>query len=419
MMSNTVWKAKCLTNNQVVAVKLIDLATFNAQALDSIKKEIQIMYWANHPNIVEFYSAFIDGSKLWLVMKLLEGSALDVMRWCKPNGFEDEKTIATILYQVLLGLKYLHANRKMHRDIKAANILLDSDGMCMLGDFTVAAILNEHEEKRFTFVGTPCWMAPEVVDIDKCARDGNFLFFDFWRPGLTLVVYDRHKGYDVKADIWSLGVTAIELALGKPPHADKQPMQVVMAIVELPSPALDNPDGKATKTQMSEAKEKWSAAFRDFVAKCCQKDPRKRYASKQWVIVGPMELTIWGYRPTASQLLKHKFFALAEKPDFLVKEVLYDLPPLIQRFKVLEDRRKAKEAAQFKQLSANAEKAARRVSLSAPGKIVLDLNGGGEWKSTFQSIKHCIFTTTRASLRLRFTGFRTGAVKIWNGTLLS
>jgi serine/threonine-protein kinase OSR1/STK39 len=321
MMNNQVWTAKCLTRgDEIVAVKLIDLATFNTQALESIKKEIQIMYWANHPNIVEFCSAFIDGSKLWLVMKLLEGSCLDVMRWCKPNGFDNERVIATILYQVLLGIKYLHVNRKMHRDIKAANILLDSDGVALLGDFTVSAILNDHEEKRFTFVGTPCWMAPEIVDIDK------------------------HRGYDFKADIWSLGVTAIELAYGKPPHADKQPMQVVMCIVEMPAPSLENPEGKFTVEQVNDAKTKWSPAFRDFVAKCCQKDPRKR--------------------PTASQLLKHKLFTLADKPEFLQKELLFDLPPPTQRFKVLEERRKAKEMAQIKQMQrGKAASAAQKMNL--------------------------------------------------------
>jgi serine/threonine-protein kinase 24/25/MST4 len=96
-------------------------------------------------------------------------------------------------------------------------------------------------------------MAPEVVDVEK------------------------HKGYDFKADIWSLGITAIEMAYGKPPYADKQPMQVVMCIVENSSPSLDNPEGKWTKEQIKAAKERWSPAFRDFVSKCCQKDPKKRF----------------------------------------------------------------------------------------------------------------------------------------------
>nr|GMC99906.1 serine/threonine-protein kinase sid1 isoform X1 [Ipomoea batatas]GMD04892.1 serine/threonine-protein kinase sid1 isoform X1 [Ipomoea batatas] len=163
--SATVYRAIYLPLNDVIAVKCLDLDRCNSN-LDDIRREAQTMSLIDHPNVIRAFCSFVVGSYLWVVMPFMaEGSCLHLMKIAYPEGFE-ESAICSILKETLKALEYLHRHGHIHRDVKAGNILLDSNGEVKLADFGVSACMfdtGERQRSRNTFVGTPCWMAPEVL----------------------------------------------------------------------------------------------------------------------------------------------------------------------------------------------------------------------------------------------------------------
>ncbi|KAK8670343.1 hypothetical protein V6N13_105098 [Hibiscus sabdariffa] len=280
-VSATVHRAVCLPFDEVVAIKILDFERDNSD-LNNISREAQTMILVEHPNVLKSHCSFVSDHNLWVVMPYTAGgSCLNILKAAYPDGFE-EAVIATILREVLKGLEYLHHHGHIHRDVKAGNILIDSRGAIKLGDFGVSACIfdsGDRQRMRNTFVGTPCWMAPEVMELVR--------------------------GYDFKADIWSFGITALELAHGHAPFSKYPPMKVLLMTLQNAPPGLDyERDGKFSKS------------FKQMIASCLVKDPSKR--------------------PSAKQLLKHSFFKQARSNDYIARTVLDGLSPLGERVQELK-----------------------------------------------------------------------------------
>jgi serine/threonine-protein kinase OSR1/STK39 len=229
------------------------------------------MSMMHHPNVVRYLCSFIAQHELWLVMPLLDvGSCATIMQKQYKCGFKDDDLIATILNETLKGLAYFHSGGRIHRDIKAGNILLSSNGSVQLADFGVSGSIMDVDEKlnrHKTFVGTPCWMAPEIMD--------------------------QTHGYSESVDIWSFGITALELAFGHPPYSIYQPMKVMLLTLQEAPPTVDT-YGDHSHT--------FCDSFKDMVRVCLQKDPTKR--------------------PTAKELLEHSFFKKhAQKTSYIQSQL--------------------------------------------------------------------------------------------------
>ncbi|KAJ7071510.1 kinase-like domain-containing protein [Mycena amicta] len=293
------------------ALKVLDLDTLPPHSLALLQRETTLMSLSKHPNVLRVRGSWLESHKLYIALRLMNrGSAADVMRYGWPGGMEED-VIRCILEQALRGLNYLHVNGFIHRDVKAANLLIDDDGTVLLGDLGVAADLTEdtsksssqkrtgivtaeaalrshhsgssgHNAKRISFeaptpgtrpkvgkrksfVGTPCWMAPEVIEA---------------------------RQYDSSADIWSFGITALELAQGRPPRSRESPQRVLIKTIQEAPPTLDREGGT----------NKYSRSFKELVDSCLVKDPSKR--------------------PTAHELLQSPFFKSTKKKSYLVNAIL-------------------------------------------------------------------------------------------------
>jgi len=230
--------------NEKVAIKKMPL---NAQNVKLLTSEIHIMKESTHPNIVRYLDSFRVEDKLWVAMEYMGGGCLTEIL----EQFEDvqmsEGNIAWVCQETLKGLAYIHSLHRIHRDIKSDNILLGSRGEVKIADFGYAAQLTQQKTKRQTIVGTPYWMAPELI---------------------------RGQEYDTKVDIWSLGIMIMEMAEGEPPYMEFPPLRALFLITTKGIPDLKEPS-------------KWTQNFQNFVSLCLEKDPSQR--------------------PDANELLKHPF----------------------------------------------------------------------------------------------------------------
>ncbi|XP_053700705.1 TRAF2 and NCK interacting kinase a isoform X5 [Synchiropus splendidus] len=250
-----VYKGRHVKTGQLAAIKVMDVT---GDEEEEIKAEINMLKkYSHHRNIATYYGAFIKKNppgiddQLWLVMEFCgAGSVTDLIKNTKGNSLKEEWT-AYICREILRGLTHLHQHKVIHRDIKGQNVLLTENAEVKLVDFGVSAQLDRTVGRRNTFIGTPYWMAPEVIACDE-------------NPDAT---------YDFKSDLWSLGITAIEMAEGAPPLCDMHPMRALFLIPRNPAPRLKS--------------KKWSKKFQSFIDSCLIKSHSQR--------------------PSTEQLLKHPF----------------------------------------------------------------------------------------------------------------
>ncbi|XP_054851056.1 misshapen-like kinase 1 isoform X4 [Eublepharis macularius] len=244
-----VYKGRHVKTGQLAAIKVMDVTEDEEE---EIKQEINMLKkYSHHRNIATYYGAFVKKSppgnddQLWLVMEFCgAGSVTDLVKNTKGNALKED-CIAYICREILRGLAHLHAHKVIHRDIKGQNVLLTENAEVKLVDFGVSAQLDRTVGRRNTFIGTPYWMAPEVIACDE-------------NPDAT---------YDYRSDIWSLGITAIEMAEGAPPLCDMHPMRALFLIPRNPPPKLKS--------------KKWSKKFIDFIDSCLVKAYTSRPPTEQ------------------------------------------------------------------------------------------------------------------------------------------
>jgi len=244
----------CRTKHKV-AIKKMQL---NGESLKLLITEINIMRTSHHPNIVDYISSYIVEDQLWVVMEYMGGGCLTEVLEQFETVQMTEPQMAYCSLETMKALIYIHSLHRIHRDIKSDNILLGDDGSVKIADFGYAAQLTNKKKQRNTVVGTPYWMAPELI---------------------------RGHDYGIKVDIWSLGIMVMEMAEGEPPYMEFPPLRALFLITTKGIPGLKEP-------------EKWSADFQDFICRCLTKEVNER--------------------PDASELLKHPFLKTACKPEEFV-----------------------------------------------------------------------------------------------------
>ncbi|XP_015604008.1 serine/threonine-protein kinase mig-15 isoform X16 [Cephus cinctus] len=321
-----VYKGRHTKTGQLAAIKVMDVTEDEEE---EIKLEINVLKrYSNHRNIATYYGAFIKKSppgkddQLWLVMEYCgAGSVTDLVKSTKGQSLKEE-WIAYISREILRGLSYLHSNKVIHRDIKGQNVLLTDNAEVKLVDFGVSAQLDRTIGRRNTFIGTPYWMAPEVIACDE-------------NPDAT---------YDNRSDLWSLGITALEMAESQPPLCDLHPMRALFLIPRNPPPRLKS--------------KKWAKKFHGFIETVLVKD--------------------YHQRPYTEQLLKHPF--IRDQPT--ERQVRIQLKDHIDRCK---KRKQEKEREDYRYSGSENEE--EEPALAGEPSSIVQAPGGDTLRRNFQQIQ--------------------------------
>ncbi|XP_074041621.1 serine/threonine-protein kinase msn isoform X6 [Leptinotarsa decemlineata] len=321
-----VYKGRHTKTGQLAAIKVMDVTEDEEE---EIKLEINVLKkYSNHRNIATYYGAFIKKSppgkddQLWLVMEYCgAGSVTDLVKSTKGQSLKEE-WIAYICREILRGLSYLHSNKVIHRDIKGQNVLLTDNAEVKLVDFGVSAQLDRTIGRRNTFIGTPYWMAPEVIACDE-------------NPDAT---------YDNRSDLWSLGITALEMAESQPPLCELHPMRALFLIPRNPPPRLKN--------------KKWNKKFHGFIDTVLVKDYHER--------------------PYTEQLLKHPF--IRDQPT--ERQVRIQLKDHIDRCK---KRKQEKEREDYRYSGSENEE--EEPQLAGEPSSIVQAPGGDTLRRNFQQIQ--------------------------------
>jgi len=255
-----------------VAIKVLDVSADDPN-WDVLIAEISILRELRHENVIDVYTSFSNSDTLWIVTPLMgPGSCADIMKTKYQKGFEDEIIVSTILHAALSALVYMHGLSKVHRDVKAGNILISSKGEIKLADFGVSRTMLDGGQigECKTFTGSPCWMAPEVME--------------------------QSDGYDAKADIWSFGITAMELAFGRAPYSNFKPMKIILLTLQEDPPTIDIYEDSSRKI---------SKDFKRLITTCLKKNPKER--------------------PNSEELLKNRFFKKSKGQDYVVEKLIKNL----------------------------------------------------------------------------------------------
>lgn len=277
-----VYIAQCLSNKQQLTIKIIklDLCPIN---VDHLQEETAFWRASTNKNILQLYGMFVTDNSLWILTEFMAGgSCYDILQFSFNQGFKNEGVISTIIHDVVSCLNYMHSNGQVHKQIRSSNILISKDGEVKVANFGLATSLLEElssDPKKKKIVGITAYLPPEAIN-------GAPLTFS--------------------SDIWSLGITAIELATGSTPYGSVDPVEQIKLITNNSPPQLPST---------------FSPEFRDFVKQCLEFDADKR--------------------PSASALLNHPFLAKASSPS-CIKSIIDELPPLQQRYSIIYGKRKQK-----------------------------------------------------------------------------
>lgn len=278
---SNIYVARCMTNGKMVAIRQIYLDHVNQEKLDVVRRDITIWSTIEHPNMVSYLCSFEENSVLWFITEYVNGgSVMDILNFSYQRGIKDEALLASIIKDVLIFLEYYHGQYKIHRALKPNNILLGIDGEVKVGGFWITSELRTMGTRlnaRFSVLGASPYSAPEVV---------------------------IGSGHNEKADIWSLGITAIEIATGSVPYENVSEMDQLHGFMEKEVPGLSE-------------REKFSSSFRDFVKQCLVIKPEKR--------------------PSAKDLLAHKFLKKAKDSSYIANMLMSQIPPVQQRLEYYKD----------------------------------------------------------------------------------